>query len=946
MKMSRRKFLTGTALALIASSAEARFPRGTFPTSVSGHNGGKSQTNLDGLVASGGGGPMFINMVKGWPQIQYQGTPTDPNVPQQFPIIELDTNGYPTTQVAGTSGYEIGGDCTIPGELTYSGDWVLKWDGTGTVTYGNVSNWSVFSSSANRIVYRPSGSRLFISGVLSVSSFSNSPNHVRNIRMCRAVDETLMDAGELLYPPFKTAMQYAKPGCIRNLDIHALNAGNACQWANRLPVGNITYIGTHNMPSLYAGKTTRSGMDYTITTFSGFTRANKSVVSVLIDSDCPTWSDEGCTISTASPCVVTRTGHGLTVGNAVVLGGSGLPTNGATGVALVQGQIYYVQSVPTADTFTIAATRGGAAINTTVNGGGGYRFSAIASFSINGTAFTPAAHNAIIPNVINAETFSGFGDWFPKAGRTLTMTYDGMVGWYLGYNNVNQGVLSGMPPEVFIEICAQLKAHPWICAPYLDIDTMTTDSDWTRSYMALIKSRQDSDCPWMKPVVEPCNETWNFGAGFWATRYAQLVGAARLNLSNAGNNDIDNAYGKWVSDLGQLASSVWSNNRNKYSVICGFQSAGFTYQPTNPRITGAVYVANGGSPPKLWCDRLCLATYFAPTMRFTVNDLKYGFNWTVTYNGDQTNKDILANAYVATCHGLSTEAFSLEMLASACNNMKLTAQAQTGSTIKGIVAYEGGYSPDYIDNNWSTTYSAASKASSCVLTVPNTVNSPEAGTLSGNPFVVGMPLRITGEAGMTSLNNKANFDATFTAGSADISGSNTLVVGDAVVFDTVDIFETPGTNNLVPGLPYYCVQSGNPFRLSATKGGSAITWTANIGRNAKPVYIVTVVNSTTSITIDLNSSGFSGTASGAGIDLSASKLYSNNIRKAGKSCTTLGTMNTDMYGVFDASAEPGFVMEWPSNFIYWGTGNVWSVLDPSLAAPSTPQWESIHTYNL
>lgn len=65
------------------------------------------------------------------------------------------------------------------------------------------------------------------------------------------------------------------------------------------------------------------------------------------------------TITIASPGVITATGHGLTVGRRV-----GFSTTGALPTGISASTIYYVVSVPTADTFTISATSGGSAINT------------------------------------------------------------------------------------------------------------------------------------------------------------------------------------------------------------------------------------------------------------------------------------------------------------------------------------------------------------------------------------------------------------------------------------------------------------------------------------------------------------------------------------------------------------------------------------------------------
>lgn len=70
-----------------------------------------------------------------------------------------------------------------------------------------------------------------------------------------------------------------------------------------------------------------------------------------------------CTISQASPAVVTITNHGLTSNDPVIFSTTGtLPT------PLIAGAVYYVVSVLTSNTFTVALTAGGTAINTTSAG--------------------------------------------------------------------------------------------------------------------------------------------------------------------------------------------------------------------------------------------------------------------------------------------------------------------------------------------------------------------------------------------------------------------------------------------------------------------------------------------------------------------------------------------------------------------------------------------------
>jgi len=73
------------------------------------------------------------------------------------------------------------------------------------------------------------------------------------------------------------------------------------------------------------------------------------------------------TISNASPGVITYTAHALPVGSPIFLS-----TTGALPTGLSAGTTYYVKTVLTADTFTVASTPSGSAINTSSAGSGAH----------------------------------------------------------------------------------------------------------------------------------------------------------------------------------------------------------------------------------------------------------------------------------------------------------------------------------------------------------------------------------------------------------------------------------------------------------------------------------------------------------------------------------------------------------------------------------------------
>ncbi len=78
-----------------------------------------------------------------------------------------------------------------------------------------------------------------------------------------------------------------------------------------------------------------------------------------------------CTISNASPAVVTKVAHGLSAGNTVAFSSTGLLP-----LALIQSKPYFVKTVLTADTFTVSNTPDGTVIATTDAGSGTFSYEA------------------------------------------------------------------------------------------------------------------------------------------------------------------------------------------------------------------------------------------------------------------------------------------------------------------------------------------------------------------------------------------------------------------------------------------------------------------------------------------------------------------------------------------------------------------------------------------
>jgi hypothetical protein len=142
------------------------------------------------------------------------------------------------------------------------------------------------------------------------------------------------------------------------------------------------------------------------------------------------------TISNASPGVVTLVAHGFAANDPVVF-----YTTGTLPTGLTAGTKYYVKTVLTADTFTVSATAGGAAINTSSAGSGTHSvtwmYSALSSdaqwqFAQFGNLVFATQKNTVL-QVYNLSSSSAFADC---AGSPPQASYISVVGRFL--------VLSGL----------------------------------------------------------------------------------------------------------------------------------------------------------------------------------------------------------------------------------------------------------------------------------------------------------------------------------------------------------------------------------------------------------------------------------------------------------------------------------------------------------------------
>jgi hypothetical protein len=281
------------------------------------------------------------------------------------------------------------------------------------------------------------------------------------------------------------------------------------------------------------------------------------------------------------------------------------------------------------------------------------------------------------------------GTWQSLATLVYDATLNAWIkqGADIASNSV--GLNNGCPPELMVRLCAEIGAHPYFVTPALASDPAT---DFIPSLAAYCR---DNGPSWMIPRFEGPNETWNFAGGFYATHYANAKATAY-----GWGADYHNWYGKVMSVLGQAVSLVYGNNRTRYQVLCGVQSAygNSVYNTTthNGRLASTKYLSQQpqagytASPAKNWVTHICCAQYYTPSEYGTPQETSDAAAFAAA-SENSTLQASLAAAYAATSNS-GAGLITLSAVATWYANWKVWA---AGFGINRMCGYEGGYSPDY-----------------------------------------------------------------------------------------------------------------------------------------------------------------------------------------------------------------------------------------------------------
>ena len=659
MKLSRRDFVhagcTAVAAGLsqsIVDKAEAYFKHGYVAASQ--FNNGKSQINFNFVGALSGEYP-FMNLMKN------SNLSTSPALRPD----EADANGWPTVR-------GVNWVVAMPTQLERAGNYDLSWIGTGVASFIVTGGMTVVSGSLTPVagvghaVVIPVNNNVGTSANGFTIAFSGP---AQNVQFCHVNDLAALALNpNEFHPQFMSVLRSLNCGVLRFLNWLDGNGSHATNWASRTPTTYSTYAGSPLSLSNYGGPGSLSGTDISVSTPSGgFTLQDKARLQFFVGTTMPSIVNSGITGTfTNTQTNITVTAHGLVTGNQVYLGGSTIPTpfigiiGSVLGGANTPKPTTYFVTVIDANTITLSSTSGGSAI--TCTGSGSCSVFGFVTMSVGGGPKTPVFGKFCTPYPMSFVNFPSAN----SGSSLLDAIYDATFGaFYIPGSTLGS---FSVPPEVCLDLCFKIGAHPWLVTPMLACDPVT---DWLTELGTYIQTTyQNGSAPWMVPRFETPNELWNT-AGTLDTQYAAIKAELYGWTNTAGG--LHNWIGKVASIGGQQLANVFGggNLGTKYWWVVGVQTTGTPASNSNARLGSTLFLSSdpnpvqtntfggaafgryaaaggGGSSPQNWVSHICVANYFSPLERFQCQELIDAFSWYVTNAGNPTAQAALANGYVNT----------------------------------------------------------------------------------------------------------------------------------------------------------------------------------------------------------------------------------------------------------------------------------------------------------
>lgn len=930
-------------------------------------SGGRSQI---GLSPWGTGGSPSINQLTcggrwGWVNT----TGVDALTPDLF-----DDNGYPVASAKFTSHGGVKRLVPIDSDLNGVADWVLEWDGGGTVTLGPGGGGGSVTTVSGSGTSSPWRFTLTTTTDLTVGITAVGPT---NMRLYNLSEKSRLDAGQYFSAKLLERLRQAKFSTLRFLDWQAGNSTNATNWDNgNKPLDYYNLIlSQFRRDALcnYAGSgmTTNSGGDYSVSAPSNWSGlVHGALVHAVWNANSPT--SASVSFAGGGSPNITWAAHGLADGNQIYFTNSGgaVPTEISASTLNVLPSIYYFVTVIDSNTINVSATDGGSVINFSTTGTGTTTGRTNVTLDVGGTGKVQVLTDGF-------QQLTSGGNAFPvgNGGDTSlsTLTYDATLNAWgkQGGTTGSGGINNGVPISLCVRLCKEVGAHPWFISPPLVCAPM---SDYHTELAILCRDTAPS---WMIPIFEGPNETWNNAGGFTQTNYANSI----AQIYGWGS-DYNNWYGKITSTIGQAVAAVYGvakanvKSQTKYRVICGVQtsvcsSPASAINGNAARLSATKYVNNVGgmqSPPQSgyaldpasdWVTDVCCSNYFAPSWYGRNQEVRLAFSYYVTNAGNPTAQEADATTYVGTCDSgevctftngspglinLPGNGFAAGQIFNLATDGTINTGASAGTNY--WVATPGDsftFSSTDPNNGGTTLVNLSGSATGTTYCVPNGV-----ATLSHEYIYA---------------KNVAAFGATYGVDHLRFyEGGYSPDFNNASV--TSPISGATQTNPCVVTLLTTSVQGiRNPVQQNSTNPAAVVGMYlqfASVGGMTQlngNRYQITKVGvadglSAGQVEINVDATGFSAYTSGGSVTYQSDAggtsmaVALNALRKAGKNVSLLETTLMSLYDLLmtiSGASEPScYIMSGDITAVPL----VWAVLSPNFyVTPDPPQWNAIVGFN-
>ncbi|MDA9521634.1 hypothetical protein XI06_15095 [Bradyrhizobium sp. CCBAU 11434] len=597
------------------------------------HNGGKTQLGLNTTAAQF----PFIDYMRACSTDWSNRTGTKANW-----IVDptlRDANGQPTGVTGGSAGYYT--SIKIPSSASRSNHYVMKWDGAGTFIApgGTVTGGSLTSGTGGgRITFDPTPDANFTRTLfVTISSLSASPDHIRNIRVCHADDEADLDAGKIFQTQFKNRIADLGVGVIRFMDWTYTNICRITKWSDRKPTSYWSWV----LPEWRAAFQSPSGLTtggtgtaFTLA-FPGFTLVDKAIVQVYFDR-----SQAGaCTLNVNSTGDINIISH-----NSVPLSSGGN--------SLIVGNASNSWATLVYD----------AGLNAWIKYGGDAAFGNNYPGFVNGAPFDvmlrlcaeTGTHpwlnipflsddlNDFCPNLAAyARDWISTNNvpWMKPFFEGQNEIFNGFASFHAnGYASAKQGIINGAPWPSGVQSATTYNVTAvavngsdaaktdiiFSAAPAVQVGGLVNGNNFGG-----MGSGWGSSGTLFTAYVTAVNVGGNPNKITVNKQYAGAYTSGGTIVANL--VDFEDWYGTHISKIGQAVSAAFGNDRTKYEVVCGVQTANGSTSggcnSSNTRLASYSSVWAGGSAAYNWVTAICTAQYFTPSDYNTANETTDIANW-------------------------------------------------------------------------------------------------------------------------------------------------------------------------------------------------------------------------------------------------------------------------------------------------------------------------------